>query len=84
MRELTQSQLEFVFGAGGAPATVANATGMGIIIGSLGAIATGIVAGSPVGPGGMILGGILGGLSVAVGANTGSSGGATSGAGCGY
>ncbi|ATM23234.1 hypothetical protein [Raoultella ornithinolytica] len=74
MRELTQDQIENVAGAGGAPATVANATGVGIIIGSLGAIGAGIAAGTPVGPAGMIIGGILGGLGVAVGSATGSSG----------
>lgn len=77
MRELTQYQMENVAGSGGAPATVANAAGVGIIIGSLGAIATGVAAGTPVGPVGMVIGGILGGLGVAVGSATGSSGGSS-------
>lgn len=38
MKELTSSQLNYISGAGGAPATTANAVGVGAIAGAIGAM----------------------------------------------
>ncbi|TWQ22880.1 hypothetical protein, partial [Escherichia coli] len=52
MREITESQLRYISGAGGAPATSANAAGAAAIVGAL--------AGIPGGPLGVVVGADLG------------------------
>lgn len=67
MREITESQLRYISGAGGAPATSA-------IVGAL--------AGIPGGPLGVVVGAVSAGLTTAIGSTVGS-GSASSSAGGG-
>lgn len=71
MREITESQLRYISGAGGAPATSANAAA---IVGAL--------AGIPGGPLGVVVGAVSAGLTTAIGSTVGS-GSASSSAGGG-
>ena len=64
MREITESQLRYISGAGGAPATSANAAGAAAIVGAL--------AGIPGGPLGVVVGAVSAGLTTAIG-STGST-----------
>lgn len=74
MREITESQLRYISGAGGAPATSANAAGAAAIVGAL--------AGIPGGPLGVVVGAVSTGLTTAIGSTVGS-GSASSSAGGG-
>lgn len=64
MREITESQLRYISGAGGAPATSANAAGAAAIVGAL--------AGIPGGPLGVVVGAVSAGLTTAIGSTVGS------------